>query len=164
MLCTQLRSQCAEAAGIGLHTVTKGLQSGAADLLDAYRSIPVAAEDLPVNVIAAKCPHDGKAYYQRMFAMTFGLTTAVFGFTRWSAFLEGACRRIGSLMWSMHLDDGCLADFEDTETTGQELVGHLFSLLGTPSAPAKQQPMHARNTCLGLVHNLAQAVGPKRVH
>lgn len=38
----------------------------------------------------------------------------------------------------------------------------MFSFLGTPqTAPAKQQPMHTCNTCLGLEHDLTPADGPK---
>lgn len=119
VICATLLSQRGEAAGTELHRVTEGLQSGVESLPGAYRSIPVAADGFPVNVFAATCLYGGKVPYQVLFAMVFGLTAAVFGRARWSAFLEATRRHNGSFMSSTSVDDGRLLGIEEADATGQ---------------------------------------------
>ena len=68
----------------------------------------------------------------------------MFGFARWSAFLEAAPRRLIMLLWAMYVDDGRLIDLASAKGAGQKLIATFFEELGTPLAPAKHQKLAKR--------------------
>ena len=121
---------------------------------DAYRTLPCTVEDLPVNVAAIRHPETKQWTFLQMWALLFGFESAVLQFGRWSKFCEGAGRRLLSLLWSLHVDDGHLCDLQATRGEVQALVNELFCCLGTPLAEAKRQKMAQCNVCLGAVHDV----------
>ena len=141
-----------EADSRGVPAEKLQLQSGGDDMPDAFRSIPVLPDHLPLNVAAVRGP-DGEWSFQSSWAMLFGFSASVLQFDRWSAFIEAVARRLCMLPWSMYVDDGHLTDLLLAEAAGQELAGALFEVLGTPLAPKKRQAMSAEGEFLGLVHS-----------
>ena len=132
------------------------LQSGGEDLPDAYRSLPVAESDLCVNVVAITDPRSGDLRFQSCWALLFGWASSVWQFSRWSYFLEAAARRILAMLHAHYVDDGNMVDLTAARGAGQSAVNDLFALLGTPTAPKKQQPMSSTGQFLGVRHDLWQ--------
>ena len=83
--------------------------------------------DLYHNIVAAKAT--GEVRYLQVYAELFGFESGVYGFGRWTVFLEGAWRRIGMLLWSMYVDYGALVEPAESVTAAQSLVDTIFELL-----------------------------------
>ena len=84
--------------------VSRQYESGDEDMPDAFRAIPTQLVDLKHSVIAARNPVTLLIEFFQLYAALFGFESAVYGFGRWSAFLEAGGRRICQLLWSMYVD------------------------------------------------------------
>ena len=148
----------ADRAGVDLKAEGIQLESGGEDLPDAFRSIPCRPEDLDINIVAARDPDTLEVHYQQIYAMVFGLSSAVIQFGRWSKFLECLGRRVLALLWAMYVDDGTLTDAAQAKGAGQALVVSAFERLGTPFAEAKRTRMSSTGVFLGVEHDFTDAV------
>ena len=135
----------------------RALETGGEDIPDAFRTTPTKRSHYRHNIVGVRHPKDGKAYFVQMYAALFGYESSVYGFGRWSAFLEAAGRRIAQLVWTMYVDDGYLIDLQSARGSGQHLIHVLFELLGThlSKEPGKHRPIEPSGDFLGLVHVLA---------
>ena len=157
-LCARLVAEEAAHCGPAVLGTLGGLQSGCDDLPNAFRAVPGRPEDLWANVVAVRHPRSGEWRFQIVWALLFGLASSVIQFGRWSHFLQAVLRRIGSLLWSMYVDDGSLVDALTAGQAGQELASVLFEALGSPLAPHKRKPMASANDFLGVRHDLSRAL------
>ena len=148
----------ANRAGVDLKAEGIELETGGEDLPDAFRSIPCRPEDLDINIVAARDPSTQQVHYQQIFAMVFGLSSAVIQFGRRSKFLECLGRRVLALLWAMYVDEGNLTDAAQAKGAGQALVVKAFEQLGTPFAEAKRAFMSNKGTFLGVEHDFTDAV------
>jgi hypothetical protein len=130
------------------------LQSAGEDLPNAYRSLPVRPEDLRANIVAVRKPACKTMYFQSCYALLFGWSSSVSGFSRWSYFLEAASRRILALISAMYVDDANLLDLQSGLGVGQDAFVLLLRLLGTPAADEKRQALAEEGEFLGLRHDL----------
>ena len=138
---------------LGAQSVLKfirDLESGGEDIPDAFRTIPSLAAHLRHNIVLATDPSSGKLMAVQVYAALFGEGSSVFGFARWSAFLEAAPRRMLFLLWSMYVDDGRLIDCKSAKGRGQHLVNELFKELGCPSRPPSTRQWRRRLTSWAL--------------
>ena len=106
-----------------------GVRIGDKDMPNAFRSILILPEHLSSNAVAAKDPVSREVRYWQMYAALFGYESAVYGFGRWSVFLEAARRRLCMLLWSMYVHDGAFVEPSQTATQAQTLINELFNLL-----------------------------------
>eukprot|EP00972_Heterocapsa_arctica_P027031 3975900-Heterocapsa_arctica.AAC.1 len=134
------------------------IESGGEDMPDAFRTIPIAPQDLDVNVIAIENPDTGVWHYQVVWAALFGFASAVVSFARWSAFLQAAGRRIAMLAFSMYSDDGLLLDSAIAKGAGQQLLHVLFECIGAPLSVEKRTAMATVAQFLGIQHDLTEAL------
>ena len=74
-LAAALVAEAAVERSMTLDEVTAGLESGGEDMPNAFRTIPVRPDDLPL--IAARCPTTGEFHFQQLLSMVFGLSSAV---------------------------------------------------------------------------------------
>jgi len=155
-VCAQMLCRACERRGQTLMNATGGLVSGTDDLPNAFRAIPVRPSDLWANVVAVRNPDTAVWHFQVVWATLFGLASSVIQFGRWSHFLQAVCRRIGTLMWSMYVDDGLAVDTVLSRGKGQQLAATLFEIIGAPLAQTKRKSMCAVTTFLGMEHSLAQ--------
>ena len=72
--------------------------------------------------------------------------------------VEALGRRFLYLLVSMYFDDAHLTDWQSSKGSGQAAFGQLNTLLGTPFAQEKRQPMSAKGLFLGLDHDLSRAL------
>ena len=100
-VCARLVQQEAERVELKVDELI--IMSGSDDLKDAYRRVPVAADQLRLNVVGVHTP-DGWQY-QVLYGHQFGMASAVLNFKRLSRFSEAACRRVLGLMASFYFDD-----------------------------------------------------------
>ena len=124
---------------------------------DAYRSCPVDPQHLRVNIVAVREPRTGQLRFQEARALLFGFSASVLQLSRWSALIETAARRVLQLLQAMYVDDAHLSDLDCAESAGQSLCTTLFSELGTPVAPAKEQLMSGEGEFLGVDHDVRRA-------
>ena len=138
----------------------RALETGAEGIPDAFRTIPTRRSHYRHNIVGVRHPQDGRAYYVQMYAALFGYESSVYGFGRWSAFLEAIGRRIAQSVWTMYVDDGNVIDLQSARGRGQHLIHVLFELLGTKLSDevGKRRPMEPSGDFLGLVHDLATIV------
>ena len=133
--------------------------SGGEDLPNAYRSLPVAEEDLRFNVLAVRNPETNEMEFMIAYALLFGWASSVWGFARYSTFLEACARRLMCLLHASYVDDSELVDLEASGSAGQEALCVLFKEIGTPTAPGKQQSMSPEGCFLGVNHDVSRAWG-----
>ena len=62
------------------------------------------------------------------------------------------------------LDDATVGDWASSKGSGQWAFGQLNTLLGTPFADSKRQPMSHRGDFLGLSHDMSRALSDGVVH
>ncbi|CAE7815841.1 unnamed protein product [Symbiodinium sp. CCMP2592] len=110
------------------------LESGGEDWPDAYRHCPMNEEE-SLACLVVWWHHEWQA-------------PAYLG-SRWQLALTVA---------SSYFDDFNLLDWASSKGSGQWAVGSINTLLGTPFAAEKRQPMSAHGTFLGLDHDLSEAL------
>ena len=86
------------------------VESGGEDLPDAYRYVPVSAEDAGVNIIAVYDHRVQQWRYQEVFGNLFGMAAAVLNFNRWPRFLTAAIRRLMGGLLVFSFDDASMQD------------------------------------------------------
>ncbi|CAE7396468.1 unnamed protein product [Symbiodinium sp. CCMP2592] len=134
------------------------LESGGEDWPDAYRHCPMSEEE-SLACLVVWWHHEWQApAYQIYAGLLFGLPLAVTSFNRYSRFSEAASRRLALTVASSYFDDFNLLDWASSKGSGQWAVGSINTLLGTPFAAEKRQPMSAHGTFLGLDHDLSEAL------
>ncbi|CAE7538614.1 unnamed protein product [Symbiodinium sp. CCMP2592] len=134
------------------------LESGGEDWPDAYRHCPMSEEE-SLACLVVWWHHEWQApAYQIYAGLLFGLPLAVTSFNRYSRFSEAASRRLALTVASSYFDDFNLLDWASSKGSGQWAVGSINTLLGTPFAAEKRQPMSAHGTFLGLDHVLSEAL------
>eukprot|EP00971_Amphidinium_carterae_P336376 6472724-Amphidinium_carterae.2 len=104
-----------ESQSLGIPVDSLRLHAGGEDLPNAYRHVPCHPSDLPLNVVAVQNPLDRQWYYQVVYAMLFGMTSAVLQFGRWSAWIEAVSRRLLQVVLSMYVDDAHIMDFSSAQ-------------------------------------------------
>ena len=62
------------------------------------------------------------------------------------------------MLVSLYFDDAHISDWKSSKGSGQAAFATLNSLLGTPFAQEKRQPMSAVGLFLGLDHDVAEAL------
>ena len=77
--------------------------------------------------------------------------------------LEGTCRRLGALLWSMYVDDGHLTDLAVARGSGQALGQLILALFGTPVAPKKTQALAPTGEFLGVCHDFSDTATSQAV-
>ena len=128
------------------------LESGSEDLPNAYRSIPVSLQDLPINIVSAQDPKTLVWYFFIMYGLLFGFESSVIQFGRWSLFTQVCGRTICGLVMAMYFDDANLVDLQAAKGEGQRLLNTLFECLGTPFSKKKQVRMSLSGSFLGVDH------------
>ena len=135
------------------YIILLGLLSGGEDWPDAYRHTPMRPEDSYMCIVSWWHPTWGMVVYQRYYSLLFGLPLAVTNFNRYPRWTEAIVRRFVFILFSMYFDDGTIQDLGTEKEAGQDMVGRLMTVLGTPFAPSKRQPMGVKGTFLGLCHD-----------
>ena len=79
---------------------------------------------------------------------------AVTSFNRFSRFVEALARRLCRTLVSLYFDDATITDLQSNKGSGQNTVNQLCTLIGSPFADDKKQPMQTTGTFLGLTHEL----------
>lgn len=129
--------------------ISHSIQTGIEYFPDAYRSFFVSPSPLRHTVSCVFVGgRIGELLFQLSIAMVFGFAFAVINLASWSAFAEGVLRRIGRLLWSMYVDDGCLVDLVKAGVSGQQLARVLWEAIGSPVAPKETKLMSSSNPFL----------------
>ena len=96
--------------------------------------------------------------FQVYAGLLFGLPLAVTSFNRYSRLVEALGRRLVLTLVSLYFDDATVGDWASSKGSGQWAFGQLNTLLGTPFADSKRQPMSHRGDFLHLSHDMSRAL------
>ena len=101
-------------------------------------------------------PEWNEPAYQVYTGLLFGLPLAVTSFNRYSRLVEALGRRLLFLLVSLYF--ACISDWRSSKGSGQASFERLNTLLGTPFAAEKRQPMSSQGLFLGIDHDVSEAL------
>ena len=130
------------------------METGQEDLPSAYRFCLMAMLESLGCVVVWFHQEWQEPAYQVYAGLLFGLPLAVTSFNRFSRFVEALARRLCRTLVSLYFDDATITDLKSNKGSGQYAVNHLCTLIGSPFAKDKKQPMQSTGTFLGLTHDL----------
>ncbi|CAE7039628.1 unnamed protein product [Symbiodinium sp. CCMP2592] len=128
------------------------------DWPNAYRHSPMDANEARACVVCFWHHEWQQPAFQVYAGLLFGLPLAVTSFNRYSRLVESLRRRLLLVLVSLYFDDANLGDWRSSRGSGQWAFGQLNTLLGTPFAEHKRQPMATTGDFLGLSHDVSQAI------
>ena len=133
-------------------------ESGGEDWPNAYRHSPMSSQESLGCIVVWWHPEWQEPAYQVYTGLLFGLPLAVTSFNRYSRLVEALGRRLLFLLVSLYFDDACISDWSSSKGSGQASFERLNTLLGTPFAAEKRQPMSSQGLFLGLDHDVSEAL------
>ena len=142
---------------------TSALETGGEDWPDAYRFVPMKADESWLAIVAYWDGVSCQPMFRRYWGELFGLPNAVNSFNRMPRFYQAFCRRILRAPVAMYFDDLTIQDWATNRGSGQHVVVEAAKVFGSPFAESKHQAMAASGDFLGLCHDLSSAKDSGRI-
>ena len=127
---------------------------GCEDLKRAYRQVPVRPEDLQYSV--SVFPMFGKAKFIILYALCFGLVSAVIAFNRIAMFLRTMLRVVTKIVVDHYYDDFVTLEQQGTALMAKEILSKIVHLFGWIIDPNKRTGPSATFRWLGAMKKLNQ--------
>ena len=133
------------------------LEGTCVDLESAYKQIPVHPAHSSLLVFSMKTPNTGEVEFFESCAMPFGATAAVHGFNRVSQALDTILVRIMGIPCTHNFDDYTFVSPTPVCEVAIEMAKEILHVLGWDTKDAKQAPISATVTALGVEFQLDKA-------
>ena len=120
-----------------------------ADLIDAYRQVPISLRDLCLNIVALWIENQGWMFLQ-MIGSLFGFASSVVNFCRLPALCVAMSVRLMAIPTCAFFDDNaamCIAEVASVALRAQQLT---YASLGAQFAPEKCMPFGPARIFIGL--------------
>ena len=133
--------------------------TGGEDWPNSYRHSPMCSAESRACVVCFWHHEWQQPAFQVYAGLLFGLPLAVTSFNRYSHLVEALGRRLVLTLVSLYFtDDATVQDWASSKGSGQWAFGQLNTLLGTPFADSKRQPMSHRGDFLALSRDMSRAL------
>ena len=125
------------------------------DISKAFRSCPIAEEDLDVSWVTFMA--HGFLWASQHFGMPFGCVSAVYAWHRVGAFMAWVVVKMFKCPLARYVDDYFGCSRQGIKYTGGYLLSAVAELLGFPAEPSKAEDGQWFMTVLGIDVNIKWA-------